>query len=120
MTQTELEQLCREWQEILSLRDWDVKPSIKRGRDFASSGNEAEINWELQTRTATIYILDPIDYPDDTKWEQDIESSLVHELLHIYFAPFNATDGTLEKVAQEQAINAISLALVKLKRGNCG
>lgn len=118
MNQSELEHLCREWQEILSLRDWDVKPSIKRQRDFIVKGNDAEITWNIQAKTVTIKILDPIDYPEDTEWPQDMEESLVHELLHLHFALFTADDGTAEDIAQEQAINAIALALVRLKRGN--
>jgi hypothetical protein len=41
-----------------------------------------------------------------------MEKTLVHELLHLHFAPFAAPDGTPEDTAQEQAIDLIAKALV--------
>lgn len=86
-------------------RRWEMHP-----------GNQAECEWNLRMRMALIKVLDSVDWDPSTPWPQDQEQSLVHELLHLHFAPFRADDGTLENVAQEQAIDAIARALVELKR----
>lgn len=110
-----LQQLLPEWQKILRLQDWDVKLIVDRERNFIGGDSQGECSWVLEKKQAFIKILDPVDFPD-SKWEQDSEETLVHELLHLHFAPFNAEDGTLEDVAQEQAISAIAGALAGLKR----
>lgn len=86
-------------------RRWEMDP-----------GNQAECEWNLRKRMALIKVLDSADWDPSTPWPQDQEQSLVHELLHLHFAPFRADDGTPEDVAQEQAIDAIAKALVELKR----
>ncbi len=48
----------------------------------------------------------------------DMEQSLVHELLHVMFKPFEGKvpDDSLERQFLEQSINKLAYALVKLKR----
>lgn len=53
-------------------------------------GCNGECEWQLKTKIATIRILDPIDYPENLIIEQDMEKTLVHELLHLHFAPLYA------------------------------
>jgi len=73
-------------------------------------------DWVLQKLQAVIRIISPDDYPFDASFPQDIEKTLVHELLHLMFAPFDVGCDTSEYVAQHQAIELLSRALVKLKR----
>lgn len=113
LTQQELEEKCREWQEILSLRDWDVKPRIARYYDESNLGS---CTWKLQKKMAVIRVQEYDDYDPSNKWERDQETTLVHELLHLHFAPFDAETDTPQGIAQEQAIHALSVALVSLKR----
>ncbi len=113
LTQEELEQKCREWQAILKLRDWDVKPKIARYYDEPNLGS---CTWKLQKKMALINIQEHDDYDHNLKWERDQETTLVHELLHLHFAPFDAEPETPQGLAQEQAIHATSTALVNLKR----
>lgn len=118
MTQEELQALCADWQARLRLQDWDVFVVVKRERDMRSNCM-GSVNWVLPKRVAAIQILDPCDFPPDVVCEQDQEKTLVHELLHLHFAPFavaETEDGGPQDLAQEQAINAIASALVKLKR----
>lgn len=65
---------------------------------------------------AIIHIIDPIDYDPSIIVEQDIEKTVVHELLHLHLAEWSdmTEDGT--PVSGEQAINALASALVNLNR----
>ena len=55
--------------------------------------------------------------PDELIEPYDMAVHLVHELLHLHFASFmNDDENSLIHVAQEQAIEDIARALVKLKR----
>ena len=121
-TEQELEALCREWQARIGCADWDVKVKIGGLRDtghpIADGDTSGTVDWVLAKKQALITLLDPRDYPSDGRWEQDHELTLVHELIHLLFAPFSAEDGTPADIAQEQAVHALSRALVTLKRAN--
>jgi hypothetical protein len=116
LTQSQLTKKCREWQKVLRLQDWDVTTEICRQRDLKDDDYAGQVRWILPIKQALISLVDPIDQPDNCIKEYDMEDSLVHELLHLHFAPLGTEHGTPEKIAEEQAINAISKALVKLKR----
>lgn len=116
LTQYELEELCREWQERLKIQYWDIKIGIFRARDFVKSDSRAEVSWTKTNATAILRILDPVDY-DRELWPQDMEVSLVHELLHLRFCEADITEaGSLEDVMLERAIDHTAEALVRLKR----
>ena len=115
LTQDESDSLLKEWQEILRLQDWDVVVDIRRARDMSLGESVAEVHWKKEKKLAIIHLLDPMDY-DNAYFPQDHEVSIVHELLHLHMVGFVAEDDTLEDTAQEQAIDAISNALVNLKR----
>lgn len=120
LTEDELRAKCSEWQKILRLQDWIINVGIRRERDFVTEGL-AEILPCLPKRMATIRILDPIDYPENLSEPQDMELSLVHELLHIHLFPLLVDrEDEMRQVAEEQAIEAISRGLVALKRGGEG
>lgn len=113
----ELMAACKEWQKILRLQDWIVSASIERGRDMRMEETQGECSWVIQTKLAKIRVLDPLDYPPGSMIEQDMEQTLVHELLHLHHAPFDDFDcDTLENTTMEQAIDSIAMALVNLKR----
>jgi hypothetical protein len=116
-TEEELRLECAEWQKILRLQDWIINLRICRERDMSESDRNAEIEANLPKRMATIRILDPIDYPPGLVEEQDMELSLVHELLHIHLFPlFADREDEMRMVAEEQAIEAISRGLIELHR----
>jgi hypothetical protein len=119
-TEEKLREKCAEWQKILRLQDWIINVRICREWDMLSSDCNAEIEIVLPKRMATIRVLDPVDYPDNLSEDQDMELSLVHELLHIHFWPFTERLDGLHQVAEEQAIEAISRGLVELYRGEVG
>lgn len=112
-----LRELCKEWQERLGLQSWNVKTGIYRERNFCGPERQGENEYNLATGTSLIRILDPVDYPE-SKFKQDMEVTLVHELLHLVFAPFEPDEDSkeLEQKFMERAICQLSGALVKLKR----
>jgi hypothetical protein len=118
VTQEQLEQACRDWQQRLRLADWRVTPLWRDWASMSVLGRSGEVHWNLQQRSATIYLVPPGQRcdgnPDIT--DGDWEGTLVHELLHLHFAPFDDTGGRHE-TAQEQALNAIAEALVQAWRG---
>lgn len=111
-----LPQILLEWQRTLKLLDWDISAFIAPSEEMDSS--EGLVYWDLNKKIAEIKIVSREDYPSDAMCPYCIEKILVHELLHLHFAPFDAKTGTLRGTAQEQAINAIAHALVKLKYAN--
>lgn len=115
LTQEQLEERLIWWQKVLRLQDWCVKVRLARERDFCHPA-QGESEWVLQTKVAIIRVLDSADYSPYCILPQDMEKTLVHELLHLHFAPFNTEKGTAEDVAQEQAIDCIATGLVALCR----
>jgi hypothetical protein len=114
-TAEQAQQACREWQKILRLQDWDIKVKIVRQDALRNLDDQANVNCCLANKQALIKLVDPIDYPRDTEWEQDHERSLVHELLHLHFWGFADKERETE---EEQAVCALASAFVRLKAGD--
>lgn len=124
MTDYQLKHLTETWQKILRLQDWDIAVAFARFREMQSEGGAipwGRIMINRQHRNADIAILHPDDYEQcDDKCchskhgTNEIETTLVHELLHIYITGKNAEDPATTE--EEQAINAVAAALVFLKR----
>jgi hypothetical protein len=117
MTQEQLEERTRYWQKVLRLQDWDVRVAIKRRHEFHVEERSGEIILDRYERSANVRLLDPQDYPPDCIRSQDMERTLVHELLHLHTDFFKEED---HSVAEEQAINAIAMALIALERKDAG
>jgi hypothetical protein len=115
-TDEQLREKLKEWQKRLRLQDWIITASIKRARDLKDD-SQACVSWVLTKKMATIGIMDSIDYPPDSMVSQDMEISLVHELLHLHFAPISDMDDeSIFQIAEEQAIESISYGLVDALR----
>lgn len=112
-----LTELCAEWQKRLRLMDWLVTVRYRRADDMPLANKGGCCSWKITLKAAVVDVLDPVDYPADSHFLQDVEVTVVHELLHLHIAPFVADDDTPEDIAQEQAIECIAQALVKAKRG---
>ena len=115
-TQQELETACREWQKRLRLDAWDVRVGIARERDLEGGGRSGEVSYSIEAGKAVIRLLDPTDYPD-LDFPQDMEITLVHELLHLKFAVFTPQEDTLAHRLFEQTVESMANLLVSLKRG---
>lgn len=115
-TPEELGSLLAEWQKRLRLQDWNVKVQLRRRHAMSMEDSAGVCRWQLPKKLACIEIMDPYDYdPGAFGWTQDIERTLVHELLHLHFAPF-ATHDQPADTHQEQAVDLIAGALVDAKR----
>jgi hypothetical protein len=67
-------------------------------------------------KTSLIVVLDPQDW-DGVEWAQDVEKTIVHELLHLHTAPFtDVSPPTYPLMLEEQAIESLAGAFVGLHR----
>lgn len=117
MTRTELAVAAEDWQRRLRLQDWDINVEIVPAHVLTLKGGDnwyADISLHSEKRKAFIRMADP-----KTR-KYDWELALVHEMLHIFFGPFGSEDGSPEHMAEEQAVHAVSTALVTLYRESEG
>lgn len=116
MTIDELRERCAFWQARLRLQDWDINLSVVRQWDVPNAFGTCEAM--LSKKIARIKMLDMVDDGDPADFEAyDPEVTLVHELLHVHFSPFESKEDTSpEAIAQHQVIVALSRALVGLYR----
>ncbi|MEK3887459.1 hypothetical protein [Bacillus sp. FSL K6-3431] len=118
LTQEQLQEKLVYWQEKLRLQDWILTARIARAREM-NAEYVAQVNWNLSKKMATIYILDPIDYPDDCMGDRDMENDLVHELLHLHLAPISehfSENKAVYNTFEEQAIESIAFGLIQAER----
>jgi len=112
VTQDELEALCATWQRRLRLQDWRVKIRFARSLELGAD-TQGDCDWSLTKKMAAIRILVPGDYPPDASFSQDIEQTVVHELLHLHGAPFDRfACGSADDNAVEVMIDCTAQALV--------
>ncbi len=73
--------------------------------------------WTQSLALAEIELIDPIDFHKRAQ-PYDMEVVLVHELLHLHFAPIDNCKPTddLEEIMLERAIEHIAKALIETKR----
>ena len=107
------------WQKRLNLQDWKISVLVSRTTDLKPKtlGN---IHWDLSKKTAVIRVLDPADYQlKDREMLDDIEFTVVHELIHLGFAPVLADlqRSDANRHEEEHSVNNMADALLKLQRG---
>jgi hypothetical protein len=126
MMPEELVGLCAAWQRVLRLQDWTVRARFVRATEMdtdAPKGRSGEVCWNNKTRDATVLVLCAEDYDathrDGYERNYDPEVTLVHELLHLYWAPLAHVipSNSIEDRFEEQAVEALARAFVALKRG---
>jgi hypothetical protein len=105
----QLQEKLSYWQKRLRLQDWLIDARIVRQMDMMGQDCQGECNYNLLKKMAVINVLDHCDYQPNEIFPQDMEWCLVHELLHLHFAPLHIEN---ENEAEEQAIDLISQALV--------
>ena len=116
LTEEQARGRCAYWQKVLCLQDWQVEVSVVREKQMSVEGL-AECHWQIKKRWAVVNLRDYVDFDPDWFGSRDMELSLVHELLHMHAAAFDDYEvDTPKEVALEQAIHAISTALVELER----
>lgn len=111
-----LEELLEEWKSILHLEKWDIELRRSRQIDFLEGDNQGEITFNKVECQAILSILDHIDWVD-TPFKQDMEKTLVHELLHLIYADFEPEDSnSLQYTLWHRSIDSMARVLVSLKR----
>lgn len=115
LSQVEAEDRLHFWQGVLGLEDWDIRIDIVRyfQMDKGSMGEVRRANFK---KIADITLLDPQDYSPSFMREQDMEKTLVHELLHLHFWGSRPPGAKEDERGEERAIDAIASALVGLHR----
>ena len=108
MTDLELKQECRKWQELLGLSHWLIDVKTVRGVEIG--GNCGQNDYSQADETSLIRIKVPEDYHG--YFEYDMEAVLVHELLHLLL---DGIDDSRD-ICYEQILSRLSRILVKLKR----
>ena len=106
------------WQQRLDLQDWKVSVVIVPASELKPKtlGN---VHWELDKTTAVIRVLDPADYRLPFKdMLQDMEFTVVHELIHLELAPVLADlhRSDANRRDEEHAVNHVADALLNLGR----
>jgi len=106
------------WQKRLDLQDWNIAVVVARAGELKPKtlGN---IHWDLEKKTAVIRVLDPADYKMPfPEMLQDIEFTVVHELIHLNFAPVlsDLQRSDANRREEEHAVNHMAEALLKLDR----
>ncbi|WP_172369577.1 hypothetical protein [Sporosarcina jiandibaonis] len=117
-TEEQLNERLAYWQEKLRLQDWIIELRIARSRNMMQDASAA-VDWTLSRKMASINILDHIDYPNDIVGVRDMENDLVHELLHLHFAPISdhyGNNNDIYSTFEEQAIESIAYGLIAAER----
>lgn len=104
------------WKQQLRLSDWDIVVRIARAYDMPAN-TQGRCEWTDSRKEALIKILDPTDWDKDIIFPQDMEVTLVHELIHLHLSVLtNKQSESIEDTVLEQAIHALAYALVGLDR----
>lgn len=112
LTEKQLQEKLKYWKKRLRLRDWTIDAHVYRLSEFSNTNRQGECQWVEESKTAQIKVLDPADF-SHTILINDMEETLVHELLHLHFAPMNEDKYYMPI---EQAIESIAKALVEIDR----
>lgn len=108
-TQKQIQKSGRKWQKKLNLTDWDIQWTSAKPKDMKPHCF-GECEYRLQHRRCRIRIV-----PDNKRDTTEIpaEHTVVHELLHLIFAPFtrDLVSGSIAQTTEEQQINALAVAL---------
>ena len=97
MTQAQLTRLCKKWQKRLRLLDWKITPLLVP-TDQLPDNHWARNEWEDEEFWSKISILEGLT-------DQETESHLVHEMLHIRMNDWDCEYGDPK---QERVINLLT------------
>jgi len=114
ITEEQVNDWVRIWQQRLKLGQWTIHTRVVRAYQLKPDtlGN---CTWDNINRSATIHVLDPLDYDlPAAKIPSDIEYTVVHELVHIQLSVL-PRDPRLQDV-EEDVVNRITDALLNLDR----
>lgn len=105
--------LVEEWQETLRIVDWMIE-IVPAAHD---SGVFARVRICSGSMRATMEVRDPVYASDSNSYTNDLEVTIIHELLHLRFFETEAAMGHEKLDGHETAIELTAMALVASKRG---
>lgn len=115
MTIDELVECSKYWIPLLGLSDWKIVLKVVHQADMCEEEErQGEVLYSLTGKQAIVKILDPADWNNDD-FMQDMEKTLVHELLHLRFDVIDCKDKTSDKL-MHQLLNDVSRWLVGVNR----
>lgn len=120
ISQRKLDAWKREWQKKLRLQDWRIKvrfsPKAILQERTGVEGAVGCCSHHEEAKAAEIDILRPEDWDAEfNKRQQDVEDTIVHELLHCHFAAFRGGERATQ-LAIEQIIETVTEAILNEKR----
>lgn len=107
-----LNELVCKWQELLRLQDWDIYIAFV-DKDTLDRGQVASSTVYMLRKKAYLRFVHPDQFGEASLVPEDLEQSVVHELLHI---PLNAMEVANETL-HEQFVDQMANLLVGLHRG---
>ena len=114
-SQAQVDLWLRNWQRRLALDDWEIRAQIVRASELRPDtlGN---LKWNSATKTATVRVLNPLDYDlPESEIPTDIEYTVVHELIHLQLSALPRDP--VNRAVEERVVNRISEALFALDKG---
>jgi hypothetical protein len=113
-SQKELTGLVTKWRKRLRLMDWNVTANFDNDGILKEKGVWGACLPQGAIREAGMLFRNPVDATADHPLF-DLETIVVHELLHIFFAPLNH-ESYAEITVEEQMVHTVSILLVALER----
>lgn len=123
--QREAEDCLAFYQQHLRLCDWQIAIQIVKKADGLNHAYAADVDFRVYKKTALIRLMCEEDY-DVSDVPQDHEFSVVHELVHLHYAPLEPLlekCSPLSDVMLEQSVNALAGAIISMRRNQgvyCG
>jgi hypothetical protein len=106
--ESHLDRQLKTWQRRLGMDDWRLTIRLVRQNDL-DKNTWGNAEWDPKGKTGTISVLDPVDYNlRGADLRLDMECTIVHELVHMQVAPFDAPDENV----REDVVNHIMTALL--------
>ncbi len=103
-----LDRQLKTWQKRLGLDDWNLSLKVVR-QSSLEKHTWGNAEWDPVTKSGSISVLDPRDYNlKGRDLSQDMECTIVHELVHIQVSPLDAQDDT----TREEVVNKIMGAIL--------
>lgn len=115
VSQAQVDRWLQIWQKRLALDDWTIEAHIVR-QDDLNHDTLGNLKWSASGHTATIKVLNPLDYDmPATQIPSDIERTVLHELVHLELSvlPRNGS-----RLVEEQVVNRVTEALLQLDHGD--
>lgn len=109
-SEQELQALCEQYQKLLGIADWDIKVSLVPQKKI--KGVQGRVIYDFALFEAQIQIPTPDTFKCRTLHGQDMQQTLLHELIHVVLAWcdrwYDKEGNTLPNEVFESAINRLA------------